>query len=153
MIEVMTTMVIVSIVVGIIGSNFSNISRVVNRFINSAAMREQILIFQLKFGEDYQQAEITQVSQIEMLDKLSFCVDYNLDGDYAESGEEIHYRWNKTKSRIERKSGRGNYQSLLEGIEDFSWARIQTDPPCHRMTLKTVFGSPENRVLFCRTDL
>jgi prepilin-type N-terminal cleavage/methylation domain-containing protein len=150
LIEVMISILIVGILAGIAGSNFGNIRRTINGFIESTAFREQMLIFLLKLDEEYQQAEITNPSGIELLDQLTFAFDYNFDGDTADSGEMIRYRWNSDKSRIERKSGKGSYQSLLEGVTNFTWRRRGTDPPCHQMRLQTVYNPIENTIEFCR---
>ncbi len=152
LIEVMISIFILGLAGGIISSNFGSIKRSMTGFIDSAAFREQMMIFLLKLDEDYQQAEVTNESEDGLLDQLLFRVDLNLDGDYDDSGESIQYRWNQTKSRIERKSGKGAFQALIEGIDRFSWKREDSDPPCHRLLLRTVFSGAEKEILFCRIE-
>lgn len=149
--ELMVTLVIVSIVVGLISQNFANLSRVTNRFVESVVLKEQLTIFLLQFENDYHQSELDSSSDATNLDDLKFSFDLNRDGDYNDSGERIQYRWNASKKRIDRKSGNGNFQSLLEGITAFSWEKAEFNNYCHLMTIENPFRKTKDRISYCRS--
>ncbi len=150
LVEVMVTIVVCSIFVGIISSNYSGLKKISNRFLAQTIFEEQYLIFLLKFEEDYQQAELVTQTDIDNLDNLIFNQDLNMDGDLHDSAEQIAYRWNKKESRIDHKSGNAYFQSFLDGITGFTWIRTGSPPICHDLKIKTVFSSREREVRFCR---
>ena len=124
LIEVLVTLIISSLLIGIISVNFPMLKRASDRFIQQTLFLKQYYIFLMILEEDYQQAELEDLDDLALLDNMEFLVDVNLDGDYADSSENIAYRWNKQKRRIDRKSGKAKFQSLLEGIHNFNWERI-----------------------------
>lgn len=152
LIEVMVSILVVGIVAGVISNSFPNIKNVVERFMDTIAFREQLIVFLLIFDEDYQSADWEE-NEWAALDELSFKTDHNLDDDFEDSGEWIRYRWNESKSRIERRSGKGYYQSLVEGISEFSWKRIGNSPICHQMLVRSiVMPKTAKKIVFCRAE-
>jgi len=150
--EVLVTLVISSVVIGIISINFPTLKKISDRFIHQTLFTKQYYIFLLMLEEEYQQAELMALSDLKNLDILNFRRDINLDKDYLDSGENIAYRWNKGARRIDRKSGKSNYQALLEGISDFSWGRTGTQPVCHDLVVLDSFSLREKRTRFCRNE-
>ncbi len=153
LIEILVAIIISSILIGIIGSNFPSLRRIANTFLEQTLFEEQYLIFLLKLEDEYQQAEILDESDQDYLDQLVFRQDNNLDGDYLDSGELISYRWNKAKQRIDRKSGKAYFQALLDGISYFSWNRTSSNPNCHQLKIKDVFHDKEKMIDFCKQEL
>ncbi len=149
-VELMITIVITGIVVGLVSSNLTGLQKIATRFNEQAAFREQYLIFLLKFEEDYQQAEIKSNMEVASLDDLLFQTDLNLDGDNFDAGEKIAYRWNKKYKRIDRKSGNGSFQAFVESVDQFNWQRISNQPICHQLILSSVFTKAEYKVDHCR---
>ncbi|MCP4754332.1 MAG: prepilin-type N-terminal cleavage/methylation domain-containing protein [Proteobacteria bacterium] len=150
LIEILVTLAISSILIGIIGSSFPSLQKVGNRFLNQAVFEEQYMIFLLMLEDDYRQAEIQNESDWENLDRLIFLKDINLDGDYLDSGERIAYRWNKAKQRIDRKSGNAYFQALLDGIAFFSWRKTGTTPVCHRLEIEDTLKTGKRTIDYCR---
>ena len=151
--ELMITLIITSIVVGLLSTNISGIKKLASAFNEQAIFREQYLIFLLKFEEDYQLAEIQKDMSRSDLDELAFMFDLNKDEDYEDPGERVSYKWNEAKNRVDRKSGNGSYQAFLDGIESFSWKRISIMPVCHQMTIISVFNESGYGIDFCRASM
>lgn len=147
MIEVLVTLVVTSIVIGIISSSFPGLNRLADTFLRMTVFEEQNMIFLLKFEEEFQLAEIREESDI---DQMIFHQDANLDGDFEDSGERIAYRWNSKKYRMDRKSGNGNFQALVDGVAYFDWSRISDDPLCYRMQWQSTFSEIRQTTSFCR---
>ncbi len=152
LIEILVTILISSLLIGIFSASFPSLKRTANTFLEQTIFQEQYLVFLLKFEEEYQKAEICSQSDLDNLDLLVFQQDLNLDGDYSDSGERISYRWNSSEKRIDRKSGNGSFQALLDGVSNFSWNRIGGDPICHHQKITAVFNAKEKVILFCRKD-
>ena len=152
LIEVLVTLVISSLLIGIISVNFPMLKKFSDRFVEQALFAKQYYIFLLMLEGEYQQAELLDQSDLTQLDKLRFIMDSNLDGDYLDAGEDIGYRWNKKARRIDRKSGKSNYQSLLEGIDGFSWERVGNQPVCHELSISDFYSANPKRTRFCRYE-
>ena len=113
-------------------------------------LEEEYLIFLTVFERDYSQAEVLTDETLQDLDRMRFRIDSNSDGDYLDAGESIQYRWNKDRKRMDRKSGKGSFQSFLEGIQAFSWRKVTDTPLCYRMTLQTVYSEHWKNLDLCR---
>lgn len=150
LVEVMIATAIASVAIGVISANFGSLKRLSDSFNYQVAYNEQMLIFLLKFEEDYHQSDLSNQDDQEGIKNLVFKLDHNFDGDYLDSGETISYRWNAENSRIDRKSGKGYFQSFLEGITSFSWTEISESPLCHEMIVKDVFKNLSKKIRFCR---
>jgi prepilin-type N-terminal cleavage/methylation domain-containing protein len=150
--EIMVTIVIGAVLMGIVSTNFPILKRAANKFLNQAVYQEQYLIFLLKLEDEYQQAALYSPENVAQIGQLLFTQDENLDGDLNDSGERIAYRWNKKKQRLDRKSGNGNYQALLEGVTAFSWEEISQSPTCHQLQVQDVFSEKPRTVVYCMDD-
>lgn len=150
LLEVMVTVVIVGLVIGLVGANFTGLRRITTRYNENVAFGEQYLIFLLKFEEDFYQAEIMANQDLGMLDNLMFQSDTNQDGDFDDPGERISYRWNSKEKRIDRKSGEGSFQAFLDGVNRFNWDRISTSPVCYHMELVGIFNDRAKAIDYCR---
>lgn len=147
--EIMVTVVISAVLMGIVSTNFPMLKRAADKFLNQTVFEEQYLIFLLKFEDEYHQASIYDPEGAARIDQLIFEQDENLDGDLNDSGERIRYRWNKKEQRIDRKSGDGYYQALLEGITAFSWKRIGQSPVCHQLEVRIIFSTEPKKIVYC----
>ena len=152
LVEVLVTLVISSLLIGIISANFPMLKKAGDRFAQQTLFVKQYYIFLLILEEDYRATELAGTSDLTKLDNLNFLVDANLDGDYLDSGENIAYRWNKKTRRIDRKSGKANFQSLLEGIDNFNWRRTSARPVCHSLSLSDTYSKRFKRTQFCRHE-
>ena len=152
LIEVMVALVLSSLLIGFISINFPMLKKASDRFVQQTLFIKQYYIFLLILEEDYQRAELISGDDVIKLDKLNFRVDTNLDGDYLDSSENIAYRWNKSARRIDRKSGKSKYQSLLEGIEKFHWERINSIPVCHSLNISDTYSKRPKLTRFCRIE-
>lgn len=148
--ELMITLIITGVVIGLISTNINSLRKLAWAFNEQAIFREQYLIFLLKFEEDYQTAEVKNGLNTTNLDDLIFSFDLNGDEDFEDPGERVSYRWNKSRSRIDRKSGNGSYQAFLDGIDSLSWNRISIVPVCHRMKVNSMFNESGYEIKFCR---
>lgn len=151
--EVMVTIVIGAILMGIVSTNFPQMKRVADKFLGQVFFEEQYLIFLLKMEDEYHQANSYDPENVGQIGNLVFQQDDNLDGDLNDPGERIVYRWNPKKQRIDRKSGSGYYQALLEGVTAFSWKDTGSDPPCHELQLQTTFSTKPRKILYCMDGL
>lgn len=147
----MVTVLICSIVFAVVSQNFSGINRVLKQFLDRTVFKEQIYVFLSKFDEEYHQAEAFDADGLTRLESMRFEMDLNGDGDRDDSGETIQYRWNPQKRRIDRKSGNGSFQSMVEGVASFTWLSDSDREGCHQMALKGVFRSENQVFLFCRS--
>ena len=150
LIELMVTLVICSILMAILSQNFGGLQRGVQRFIENTTYREQYLIFLLKFEEDYHRSDAFNDGDFSSFDQLGFTFDLNGDGDHLDSGENVAYRWNEKKKRIDRKSGKGSYQAFLDGVESLIWTRTSNFPLCYRLTISSVFSQTASVLDLCR---
>lgn len=148
--ELMVTMIVMGIAIGMISSHYSELKKLADRFTHQVAFQQQYYIFLLKFEEDFWQCDLMTPEDVENLEQLQFSIDHNSDGDYADSGEKIAYRWHQAKQRIDRKSGNGYYQAFLEGIEELSWQKRSDNPICYRLSITDRFASLEKQIDFCR---
>jgi prepilin-type N-terminal cleavage/methylation domain-containing protein len=152
LVEVMVTIVIGAILMGVVSNSFPQLKRAADRFLNQALFEEQYLIFLLRFEDEYQQAASYDPEAVEQIGQMMFKQDENLDGDLNDSGERIGYRWNEKEQRIDRKSGSGNYQALLDGVTGFSWTQIKDTPVCHELQLQTAFTNQTRRARYCMVE-
>jgi|APSaa5957512622_1039677.scaffolds.fasta_scaffold37339_3 prepilin-type N-terminal cleavage/methylation domain-containing protein len=152
LIEVMVALVLSSLLIGVISINFPMLKKTSDRFIQQTLFLKQYYIFLFILEDDYQRAELINLDDLSKLDRLNFRVDANLDGDYLDSSENITYRWNKSARRIDRKSGKSKYQSLLEGIEKFTWERTNSQPVCHRLYISDAYSKRAKLTRFCRYE-
>ncbi len=150
--EIMVTIVIAAVLMGVVSTNFPVLKRAANKFLNQAVYQEQYLIFLLKLEDEYQQSVLYNPDNVAQISQLIFMQDENLDGDLEDSGERIAYRWNIKKQRIDRKSGNGNYQALLEGVTAFSWQEISQSPTCHQLGVQDVFSTEPRTTVYCMGD-
>lgn len=148
--ELMITLLVTAVVVGLLSSNISGLKKLASLFNEQALFREQYLIFLLKFEEDYQSAETHEGVSTSNLDDLSFMFDLNRDEDFDDPGEKVSYRWNESRNRIDRKSGSGSYQAFLDGINSFSWKPSSGTPVCHQMIIKSIYNDSGYKIDFCR---
>ncbi len=153
LIELMVTLVICSLTIGFISLNFNNLNRLVTRFTESVIFKEQYLIFLLQFEDDYQQAEILTEADPDGMDNMEFRIDHNNDGDYDDSSERIAYRWDSSNNRIDKKSGKGSFQALLEGVSDFNWTKTGSHPLCHQLDITDGFSGVKKTTHYCRPFL
>lgn len=151
--EVMVTLVIAAILLGIVSASFPQLKRVSDRFLNQAFFEEQYLIFLLRFEDEYRQAASMNPDAAAEIGQLTFELDENMDGDLEDAGERIAYRWNKKKQRIDRKSGSGYFQALLEGVTAFSWREVSPNPVCHEMAIQSGFSVRPRVVRYCMDPL
>lgn len=152
MIEVLVTIVISSILLGIISSNFPALKRTANRFLQQSIFEQQYLIFLLRLEDEYRQVEITNESDFSFINQFSFRSDLNLDGDYLDSGERISYRWNESLQRIDRKSGKGYFQAHLDGVTYLAWTKSSTNPLCHKLEISNIFSTQKRSIIYCRLE-
>ncbi|MBT4090641.1 MAG: prepilin-type N-terminal cleavage/methylation domain-containing protein [Deltaproteobacteria bacterium] len=153
LVEILVTIVIGAVLMGIVSTSFPLLKRAADKFLNQAVFQEQYLIFLLKLEDEYHQAAIYSPDNAAQIDQLIFEQDGNLDGDLSDSGERITYRWNSKKQRIDRKSGNGNFQALLEGVIDFSWETISQSPVCHQLKVQDIFSTKPRTVVYCMDEL
>jgi len=149
LVEVMVTIVIGAVLMGVVSNSFPQLKRAADRFLNQALFEEQYLIFLLRFEDEYQQAAAYDPEAVEQIGQLMFRQDENLDGDLNDSGEQIGYRWNEKEKRIDRKSGSGNFQALLDGVIGFSWEEISQSPTCHQLGVQDVFSEKPRTIVYC----
>lgn len=148
--EVLVTLALTSIVLGIFASNLPQLQRVSNQFLEQTAFEENYLLFLILFERDYYAAESSH-EQEKNLKNLIFQQDQNLNGNYLDQGEQVFYRWNSKEKRIDRKTtAKGYFQALLEGVEKFSWEKVKTSPLCYQLRLKSKFSSKAREILYCK---
>lgn len=152
LIEVMTTLVVLSVVIGTVTTYYGDISRITTGFLESVFFREQLSLFLMKFDEDYTMSEVNPTGEAVKLDQLRFEFDLNQDGDLRDSGEVITYRWDRKNKEIDRKSGKGYFQSFLPSVTGFSWSRLSSAPLCHQMKIRDTFSSRSRTVTFCHAS-
>lgn len=150
--EVLVTITISSLLIGIISIQLPAMKRLSDQFLSVSMFEEPYLIFLLRFEQEFRQAEKIYPSDLTHLATMTFRKDLNLDGDYLDSGEKIAYRWNEQKQRIDRKSGKGYYQAILDGVTYFQWTKIHEAPICYQMELESVYSTIRKQVNFCLTD-
>ncbi|MFH2130105.1 MAG: prepilin-type N-terminal cleavage/methylation domain-containing protein [bacterium] len=152
LVEMLVTILVGAVLMGIVSTNVPRLKKMADKFLNQALYEEQYLVFLLKLEDEYQQSAISNPESVERIGQLIFEQDENLDGDLNDSGERIAYRWNEKEQRIDRKSGSGNYQALLEGITAFSWAQTGDAPVCHQLEIRNVFSPKPRTVVYCMDD-
>jgi prepilin-type N-terminal cleavage/methylation domain-containing protein len=150
LIEVLVTIAIGAIVIGVVSSSFPGLNRLAGRFLSQTTFEAEYLIFLLKLEDEYRQATLQTEGDRQQLDQMVFRRNLNPTQSEGESGDRIAYRWNVKERRIDRKSGDGYFQALLDGVSAFTWRRTTTNPLCHRLEVRDVFTPPARAVLFCR---
>lgn len=149
LIELMITLVISSILIGMMATQGPSIAKTGMRLIGNSRFNESYYLFLIRLEKNFQEAESTS-----NFPAMLFMKDSNLDGDYADSAEKIQFRWNESKKRIELKSGSGYFQSLLEGVVSLKWEKTASPNPenCFQLSLKSYYDTRERLQLFCRMD-
>ena len=79
--------------------------------------------------------------------------DFNRDGDTSDSRETLRYRFVSNTNKLQRRSGVGNYQTLLEPLESLRFSTSSTLPGCLTITYQFLPDSPEQPVTLCRLTL
>ena len=118
LIEVLVTLVVISILVGIISTQFTVFNKLINRYSDHSLFRENYLVFLAILSKDFFESELCEPLEEDI---IQFKLDLNFDSDYNDAAESIAYRWNKGRNRLERKSGKGNFQAILNGLEQLKW--------------------------------
>jgi len=149
--EVLITITIGGILIGVISFQLPSLKRLSDRFLAVSMFEEPYLIFLLRFEEEFRQAEKVETADLSNLAEMIFKKDLNLDGDYLDSGEQIAYRWNVPKLRMDRKSGKGYFQAILDGVTYFQWIKVRDVPLCYRMELENIYSKNRKQVDFCLT--
>jgi len=152
LIEVMVTLTVASIFAALLFTYFPSLQRTGSRFLEQTAFEEDLLIFLNLFNRDFLLTELPSNNRAGFLGQMKFRQDLNDDGDYLDPSESIQYRWNPDKKRIDRKSGSGNYQSLVEGVASFSWSSLDPMNNCYQMKFTSVTVPAFRTVTFCRRD-
>lgn len=150
LIEMIIALTVGSIIIATVSNNLPRLRKAANIYINQVNFEEDLRIFLILFEENFRSAEILNQNDKLNTNKLVFRQDYNLDGDYKDKAETISYRWNTAKFRIDRKSGKGNFQSILEGISSMSWNKISEMPFCFELIISEYFRTHPQKHLFCR---
>ncbi|MCP4297666.1 MAG: prepilin-type N-terminal cleavage/methylation domain-containing protein [Proteobacteria bacterium] len=150
LIEVLITLVITSIVLAALSIGFPSMKAITLKMIEKSDYDEQFLIFLIKLEENFQLAEIENMNSGTYLDEMSFKIDHNRDGSYEQSSDRIAYRWNGSKKRVEMKRGNSYYNSILEGVTQFSWLRKGNFPLCYQMSVENLFSKTPRTVRFCK---
>ena len=150
LIEIVVALLVGSIILGTISSNLPSIRRSTNSFLKQVNFQENLRIFLLLFEDNFRSAEILDNKDKLALNELIFRQDHNFDGDFNDKTEKIVYRWNSTKSRIDRKSGNGGFQSILEGVSSMSWNKTSDTPLCFELIISENFQKSPHQYLYCR---
>ena len=152
LIELLVALVVTAVFSSFLFTSFPNLHRTSNRFLEQVAFEEELLIFLNLFSQDFSLSEVLTAQDANQLGQMKFQQDRNEDGDYLDTSELIQYRWNNSKKRVERKSGIGNFQSLVEGVVSFSWEVTDSPNTCYRMSLQSIFSNQGRVINFCRRD-
>ncbi|MBT4289841.1 MAG: prepilin-type N-terminal cleavage/methylation domain-containing protein [Deltaproteobacteria bacterium] len=148
LIELLVTLIIVTILIGIISTQFPVFNKLINRYSDQSLFKENYLVFLSIFSKDFYESELYEHLN---KDVILFKLDLNFDSDYKDATENISYRWNTGKSRIERKSGKGNFQVILDGVDQLKWEfDVINEMICLNVQIKSVFSIKYNIVEFCR---
>ena len=148
LIEVMVTLVVVSILVGIISTQFTVFNKLINRYSDHSLFRENYLVFLAILSKDFFESELCEQLEEGI---IQFKLDLNFDSDYNDAAESIAYRWNKGRNRLERKSGKGNFQAILKGLEQLKWDFTNINQTtCIKFQTKSLFSSKTDVIDFCR---
>lgn len=150
LLEVMITLLILSLISGIISYNLPMLTRISHHFVSQAVYKEDYLLFLMIFEDDFHSADLTDPQSTENMRSLIFKSDLNFDGDFNDAKEQMSYRWNSAKKRIDRKIGNGYFQSLLEGVEQFDWTEISAAPLCFKATFRSIFQTEGRSIQYCR---
>ncbi len=150
LIELMVAILLSSVVIGLVSLNYKNLSKLIDRLSEEVVFREQYLVFLLLLEDDFQQAENFTTTDQEELKNLVFKIDLNKDNDFNDSGENIGYRWDETNIEIDRRSGKGSYQTVLDDVDDFAWKQVSTSPICYKLTIADTFNTLPRTTLYCR---
>ncbi len=70
---------------------------------------------------------------------LTLKADFNRDGDFQDTRESISYRYDVTRQRLSRKSGRGAYQRFMEGLTHLRFEAWQPSPSASINCIKIYF--------------
>ena len=150
LIEVVVALLVGSIILGTISNNLPSIRRSAMLFLKQVNFEENLRIFLIIFEDNFRSAEILNNKDKLAIENMVFRQDHNFDGDFKDKSERIAYRWNATKFRIDRKSGNGGFQSILEGIASMSWNRIGDTPLCFELIISENFRASPHQYLYCR---
>ena len=138
LIELLVTLIIVSILIGVMSTQFPVFNKVINRYSDQSLFKENYLVFLSIFSKDFYESELYEHLN---KDVILFKLDLNFDADYKDAAEKISYRWHTGKSRIERKSGNGNFQGILDGVCHLKWEFIMSNETiCLNVQIKSVFS-------------
>jgi hypothetical protein len=146
----MVTITIGAILIGIVSSGFPSLNRMAGRLMSQTGFETEYLIFLLKLEDEYRQAVLLVENDRQNMDQMVFRQSRNPAESASQNDVRIAYRWNAGERRIDRKSGDGYFQALLDGVNALSWQRTTTQPLCHRLTVQDVFYPSARVVLFCR---
>lgn len=153
LIEVMVTLTVIALVSAVISVNLPALNRISQQFISQVTFKEDYLLFLMIFEDDFHTAELVTAEDLSNMNNLLFQSDLNFDSDFEDPKEKIRYRWNSSHKRIDRKSGNGNFQSLLEGIDTFEWDQTSDNPACFKATLKDIYHKNTRTITYCRKTL
>ena len=148
LIEVLITLVIISVLLGIISTQFPVFNKLINRYSDQFLFKENYLVFLAILSKDFYESELYEPDEENI---IQFKLDLNFDLDYKDAAENISYRWNRGKNRLERKSGKGNFQVILNGLEQLKWDFINVNQAtCLKIQTKSFFSSKTDSISFCR---
>ncbi|MDE0907067.1 MAG: type II secretion system protein [SAR324 cluster bacterium] len=79
--------------------------------------------------------------------------DFNRDGDTSDPREHLRYRFLPDSNTLQRRSGAGNYQTLITPLESLRFSDSSTLPGCVTFISKLLPDSPEQQTTLCRLRL
>ena len=149
LIEILVTLIIVSILIGVINRYFPVMNKLVNRYADQSLFKENQLVFLAVISKDFYESELVEVASN---NTILFNLDLDFDGDYKDAAESIGYRWNRNKNRIDRKSGKGNFQKILGGVSRLTWEIERAETVvCLKIQIESILTKKSDILEFCRS--
>ena len=88
---------------------------------------------------------------------LTLKADFNQDGDFQDTRENISYRYDVTRQRLSRKSGRGAYQRFIEGLTHLRFEAWQPSPSasinCVKIYFQVLQQTTVDEMILCPLNL
>lgn len=79
--------------------------------------------------------------------------DFNRDGDTNDSRETLRYRFVANTKTLQRRSGRGSYQTLIAPLESLRFSSPSDLPGCVVLTAQLLPDVPQQQATLCRLRL
>lgn len=159
LLEVMFALAILTILIYIAQTPMENFHRMVVQQQLESGQKMDIERFYMILKAELIQAGYGKLPKVEfnaveiLEDTVTLNADWNQDGDITDSREHIVYHFDAALQQVRRKSGAGNFQTLIEDVVLMKFLKISDSPVCLKIEVRISQETSEEQTVLCQFQI